>query len=302
MRDRIPPLPALRAFAAVAREGSFGRAAAALNVSTSAISHQLRALEAELGTALLSRARNGTARTEPTQAGLALLDAIESAFAQLGAACASVREQAKQTRPVLAISANGSIASLWLAPRLGRFAALHPSVRWQMRAIETTPDMLEAGLDLALLRARRGSAANGDRLLFQETVFPVCSPALAADLRPETLPRYSLLQEEALSSPEKTWAFWLRHFGLDAEQRASVVQFSTFNATIAAAIAGAGIALGRAPLIEQELVSGRLVRPFGAVAVPGSWDVILRRRPGAQRDAHVGQLERFLLAEAGGAG
>jgi LysR family glycine cleavage system transcriptional activator len=178
MRDRIPPLPALRAFAAVAREGSFGRAAAVLNVSTSAISHQLRSLEADLGTALLHRAGNGTGRSEPTEAGMALLDAIEAAFAQLGAACATVRQGAQQTRPVLAISANGSIASLWLAPRLARFAALHPSVRWQMRAIETTPDLLEAGLDLAVLRARRGTAANGDRRLFQETVFPVCSPAL----------------------------------------------------------------------------------------------------------------------------
>jgi LysR family glycine cleavage system transcriptional activator len=77
-----------------------------------------------------------------------------------------------------------------------------------------------------------------------------------------------------------------------------MVQFSTFAATIAAAIAGAGVALGRSPLIDAELASGRLVRPFGAAAMPGSWDVVLRRRPGAQRDAHVAQLAEFLLTEA----
>jgi LysR family transcriptional regulator, glycine cleavage system transcriptional activator len=302
-------LAALRAFAAVASEGSFGRAAAVLNVSTSAISHQLRGLEADLGTALLRRARNGSTRTEPTQAGAALLGAIEEAFGRLGAACAAVRDEARRTRPILAISANGSIASLWLAPRLARFAALHPSVQWQMQAIETVPDLVAAGLDLALLRARRDTSVAGDRLLFQETVFPVCSPALAMDGGAAALARHNLLQEEADGSPEKQWSTWLQQLGLGqaglaqgSRINASVVRFSSFNAAIGAAIAGAGVALGRSPLIDLELASGRLVRPFGAVSLPGSWDVVLRRRPGAPRDGHVGQLEDFLLGEAGAGG
>ena len=110
---------------------------------------------------------------------------MEAAFAQLGAACEAVREHARDTRPMLAISASGSVASLWLAPRLAAFAALHPSVQWQVRSIEDNePDMVREGLDLAVLRVRRGTLADGDRLLFSETVFPVCSPSLRLSAAP----------------------------------------------------------------------------------------------------------------------
>src|ERR1700722_14164961 len=156
MNDRIPPLAALRAFATVARHGNFARAAAALNVSTSAVSHQIRGLEDALGSQLLVRARNGSGRTTVTAEGAALQQEVEQAFAQLGAACEAVRDRRK--RPVLTISANGSVSSLWLAPRLAAFAARHPSVQWQVRSFDDNePDMVREGLDLALLRVRRGT-------------------------------------------------------------------------------------------------------------------------------------------------
>jgi molybdenum-dependent DNA-binding transcriptional regulator ModE len=128
-----PPLAALRGFAAVARHGSFVRAAATLNVSTSAVSHQIHTLEDGLGATLLTRARNGASRTAVTAEGTELLGAIDAAFAQLGAACEAVRERARRTRPVLAISAGHSVASLWLAPLLAAFAAPYPSVQWKRR-------------------------------------------------------------------------------------------------------------------------------------------------------------------------
>jgi len=294
MPDRIPPLAALRAFAAVARLGSFARAAAELNVSTSAVSHQVRGLEESLGATLLSRARNGTGRTAVTPEGAALQRAVEDAFAQLGAACASVREPRK--RPVLTISANGSVASLWLAPRLASFAALHPSVQWHMRAIEDeAPDLVREGLDLAVLRAPRGTVSNGDRLLFQETVFPVCSPSLGISGATDALTQHTLLQEDPVASPEKNWSTWLKLLGCERGPQVTVVRFHTFSAAVAAAIAGAGIALGRRPLIDFELAANRLVRVFPDRALPGSFDFIIRRRPGLERDRHVGQLAEYLL-------
>jgi LysR family glycine cleavage system transcriptional activator len=75
----------------------------------------------------------------------------------------------------------------------------------------------------------------------------------------------------------------------------TIVRFYSFSAVVAAATAGAGIALGRQPLIDFELASGRLVRPFGDRSLPGSSDMIIRRRPGAARDGHVAQLQNFLL-------
>jgi len=301
MPDRIPPLAGLRAFAAVARHGSFARAAAELNVSTSAVSHQVRGLEDLLGAPLLARARNGTGRTVVTEEGVALQRAVEQAFTQLGAACEAVRERRK--RPVLTISANGSVASLWLAPRLAAFAARHPSVQWQMLAIDDeAPDMVREGLDLAVLRVRRGTLADGDRLLFHETVFPVCSPSLGMKGAGEELPHYTLLQEEHGASPEKDWSTWLDWLGCAPDARTTIVRFHTFSAALAAAIAGAGIALGRQPLIDFELAANRLVRVFPGRTLPGSSDFVIRRRPGMERDRHVGQLAEFLLHVATSAG
>ncbi|HUB44940.1 MAG TPA: LysR substrate-binding domain-containing protein [Acetobacteraceae bacterium] len=297
MAERIPPLAALRAFAAVARLGSFARAASELNVSTSAVSHQVRGLEESLGATLLARARNGAGRTVVTTDGAALQRAIEQAFAQLGAACAAVREHRK--RPMLTISASGSVASLWLAPRLASFAALHPSVQWQMRAIEDeAPDMVREGLDLAVLRVPHGVLADGDRLLFHETIFPVCSPSLRVAGTADELARHTLLQEDHVASPEKDWSTWLDLLGCDRGMKVTIVRFYTFSAAVAAAIAGAGIALGRQPLIDFELAANRLVRVFPGRALPGSSDFVIRRRPGMERDRHVGQLAEYLLEGA----
>lgn len=297
----LPPLAALRAFAAVARQGSFARAAASLNVSTSAVSHQIRALETELRTPLLTRARNGAghSRTAPTPAGAELLTAVEETLARLGDVCDAIRGEARRARPHLTVAANGSFASLWLAPRLAVFAGQHPSTAWTMRAIEEDrPDMVREGIDLAILRVRPGTVRPPDQILFEETIFPVCSPALGALEGPEALMRHSLLEEAHTDSPEKDWRHWFGLLGLSPMPR-RIVRFSSFNQVIAAAIAGAGIALGRVPMLDAELASGRLVRLFAPHQLPGSWAFALHNRPGLARDPHVLQLKTFLLAAAG---
>jgi LysR family glycine cleavage system transcriptional activator len=296
MADHLPPLAALRAFAAVARQGSFARAAASLNISTSAVSHQIGALETALRTPLLTRARNGTghSQTAPTPAGTELLVAIEAALTRLGDACDAIRSEARRARPSLTVAANGSFASLWLAPRLAAFASLHPSTEWHMRAVEEEwPDMAREGLDLAILRCRRGTVRPPDQLLFEETIFPVCSPALSIAEDPQALLRHSLLEEEHRESPEKDWRHWLCLLGLPPAPL-RVVRFSSFNQAIAAAVAGAGIALGRMPLLEAELAAGRLVRLFAPRQMIGSWAC----RSGLLRDPHVVQLRDFLATSA----
>src|SRR5581483_5238118 len=109
------------------------------------------------GARLLRRARNGALLAEAgvTEEGALLLDAVEGAFDLLAGACRAVRDRAHR-RPMLAISANSSFTSLWLAPRLAAFAALHPSTQWQMRALESEQGPLEDGIDLAITRAKRG--------------------------------------------------------------------------------------------------------------------------------------------------
>ena len=164
-----------------------------------------------------------------------------------------------------------------------------------MRAIEDdAPDMLREGLDLSIVRAERVQPP--DRLLFAETLFPVCSPSLGPPQRAEALLGHNLL-EEASSSVERSWSHWLGLLQEDPS-RARIVRFSSFNQAIGAPIAGAGIALGRSHLVQEELATGRLVRLFAPLALPDSAVFVLRTRPGRARDVHVAQLRDSLITEA----
>lgn len=95
---------------------------------------------------------------------------------------------------------------MWLVPRLSAIAPLHPSGQWRARAIEEEPDMVHEGLDLAILRTQPSVLAAGDRLLFSETVFPVCSPSLPPVREPSDLLRHNLLEEDYSLSREKAWS------------------------------------------------------------------------------------------------
>ena len=295
----LASLSAFRAFAAVAREGSFIRAATQLNVSASAISHHVRQLEEQLRTPLLTRARNGSGHssTAPTAAGLELLQAVEETLTRLSDTCETIRSRAARQRSSLVVSANGSFASLWLAPRLASFAAQHPSVSWNMRAVEAeAPDLAAEGIHLAILRARPAEIRPPDRLLFEETVFPVCSPTLGFPGEPDALLRHNLLEEEHReASPEKGWRHWLRLLG-QPDAKARIVRFSSYNQVVGAAVAGAGLALARSPLVNSELEAGRLVRLFQPLSSPCSLAFMLRVLPSARRDTHVVALLDFLLA------
>lgn len=293
----MPSLAALRAFAAVARTGSFGQAAQALHVSTSAVSHQVRGLEAQLGTVLLTRARNGAghSRTAPTEAGARLLAAIEDSLAQLADACDAVRSSGSARLPDPVVSANGPVAALWLAPRLARYATARPEIAWQMRAVEDeAPDLVAQGIDLAIVRCQPGTTRPADRLLFAETVVPVASPAIGPLDGPADLLRHTLLEEAHGADIEKNWPHWLALLGCPSDA-ARIARFSSFAQVISAAVAGAGIALGRLPLVEPELAAGRLVRLFPEHALPGSRIFVLRTRPGRPRHPGVATLADFLL-------
>jgi LysR family glycine cleavage system transcriptional activator len=84
---------------------------------------------------------------------------------------------------------------------------------------------------------------------------------------------------------------------MPARARPTIVRFDTFNAAIGAAIAGAGVALGRRPLIDFELGGGRLTRLFSDRSLPGSWDFVIRSRRDAARDVHVDHLRDYLMAQ-----
>ena len=296
----IPPLAALRAFEAVARLGSFARAAEELHVTTSAVSHQVTGLERILGTILIDRGGAG-GRMIPTRTGKDLLAAVEGALGELGRVCEEIRRHSRQSRQVT-VSASMPIAALWLAPRVANFSALHPGTEIAVVTTDEIPNLARAGIDVAILRIRLDEAALGDQELFPETVFPVCSPALLASepalTDPGGLKRVRLLQEQHQRSPEMDWHTWFALLGLGPVPTGNIVRFSSYAPTIGAAAAGTGVALGRSPLIDFDLQSGRLVRLFPEVERPGSWRFVMRLRPGLAKDRTVQALTAFLREQA----
>jgi DNA-binding transcriptional LysR family regulator len=294
----LPPLAALRAFEATARLGGFARAAAELNVSTSAVSHQIRGLEETLGARLLDRA-TGAGGVRVTPAGQGLLRATREALSLLSDACAELR--APRRRRLLTVSANAPFSALWLARRLAEFSARHPAAAVNAIVQEHEPDFARHGIDLAIVHVTESALRPDDLVLLREEVFPVCSPDLFAFASTQVC-RCRLLQEAHENSPEIDWRTWQPHFGLPGDFESKIVRFSSFSQAVGAAIGGAGVALGRSPLIDAELESGRLVRVFPELAMSASWRFVLRFSPGGavprRRDAMLDALVEFLRAEA----
>ncbi|MCG7326817.1 LysR substrate-binding domain-containing protein [Achromobacter sp. ACRQX] len=301
---RTPPLAALRAFEAVARLGSLSRAAAELNVTKSAVSHQLRALEADLGTSLLRR--GGTVRrAETTEAGAALLASVQQALTLLETACRNVRASARgKRRYTLNVSANPSLAALWLAPRIGRFIELHPDIDIQVYLhASQDPAWKTQDIDLAFLHVRAMGphiAAPGDIPLMTETVVPVCSPALVPEADrndPRVFMRHRWLEEKHIDSPETDWRTWGPRLGIAPDDWQDPMVLSGLSTVVAAAAAGVGIALGRAPLIDEDLASGRLVPLIPHLRMPGSWGYVMRIHANRPMDPSLPALVEFLAEE-----
>jgi LysR family glycine cleavage system transcriptional activator len=304
LSPHIPPLSALKAFEAVARLGSLSRAADELNVTKSAISHQLRALESTLGTTLLHRGGT-TSRAQPTPAGQELLLAIEASLIPLGEACERLTMRRRKRRRMLTVSANAPFSSLWLAPHVVEFSTRHPEIAVNLRVFDDEPDWQNDTIDIAILRVPLTSSTGdmpdahpSDRALVRETVFPVCSPLLMdpRTATPQALTEHRLLQEEHhASSSEIDWQTWFALLGAGALPDQNLVRLSSFNPIIGAAIAGKGIALGRSPLIDFDLAHGRLVRLFPEHELPGSWQFVIRLHPERSSDPTLIQFQTFML-------
>jgi len=302
--DRIPPLGALRAFEAVARLGSVSLAALELSVTKSAISHQLRALETELGCTVLNRG-GGLARAQVTEAGARLLAGVTQGLAVLNATCRDVRVVAGTPgQRVIKVSANPSLASLWLATRIGDFSRLHPDIHVQVQLhAHRAPGWTTQGPDIVIMHLQADGPHRpqaDDIPLFTETVVPICSPGLIATSQrndPDVLRHHRLIQEQHIDSPETDWSTWGPRLGLADLTTDRVLLLAGMTTVVAAAVAGVGIALGRSPLIDLELARGHLVELFPGKRMRGSWGYVMRLRSDVAPDVPLSTLVDFLVAQ-----
>jgi LysR family glycine cleavage system transcriptional activator len=257
---RLPALNALKAFEAAARHESFTKAAHELNVTQGAVSHQVKALEAELGLRLFQRERQ---RLVITEAGRTYLEVVRDAFDRI--ASGTERLLQRQKSGVLTVSTSPNFAAKWLVPRLGRFSETNPAIDLRIGATMQHVDFARDEVDLAIRHGDgRWPSLHVTRLGVEE-LFPVCSPALLkgrnALRTPADLARHTLLH---LGEP-LDWSKWLEAAGVSHPAMSRGPVFSQSSFAIDAAIDGQGVALARTALCASDLLAGRLVRPFDLV-------------------------------------
>jgi len=294
MLDRLPPIAALRALEAAARHGSFTRAADELNVTQSAISHQIRHLEDLWGFELFAR---GARPLTLTKSGEALAPVARDFFARLSATLESLRVE--DAKGALKISTLDSFALTWLVPRLSDFSTRHPEiVVW----ISTTDDMVDfAGEDVDIgIRFGRGVYPGlHTSLLLREYVFPACSVDLLSRFgtpsAPADLARFPLLliHDEVMSSHWGAWfaAAGVPDFPIDGPR------FPNTNMALQAAIAGQGVVLVRSAHVDSGLGATGLVRLFD-VHCPASLAYYLVCAEGAQTRPRIAAFRAWIQAEA----
>ena len=265
---RLPPLNALRAFEAVGRHLSVSRAAAELNVTPAAVSHQVKGLETALGVSLLRRLNRAVVLTE---AGQLCLPLLSEGFDRLSDAVAKL--ETGGDAGVLTVSVTPGFASKWLVPRLERFTEANPAIDVHINATMEVSDLRRGGADIAV---RFGVGRYPDLVsdkLFDESAVVVCSPSLVdgrVPLRePADLAGHVLLHDH--SHPEDLttldWAQWLRAAGVSGVDISRGLRFNAAGLAIQAAAEGAGVLLARHSLVADDLASGRLVVPF-SVSLP----------------------------------
>ncbi|MFM0323730.1 transcriptional regulator GcvA [Caballeronia glebae] len=261
---QLPALNALRAFEAAARHESFSRAADELFVTHGAVSHQIRALEAELGVSLF--ARDGK-RVRLTDRGRQYAAEVRSALVALAESTRRIRSGDRDRR--LIVSTIPSFSARWLTPRVGRFIEQHPDVDLELLTTSTLIDFNRDDADVALRFGYGKYAGLHTEELLDEVFFPACSP----NFRGGALPRVpgDLATLPLLRSDDELWRPWFDAAGLtDLPEPKRGVLYEDSSNLLQAAIDGQGIALVRRSLAMQEIIAGRLVRLFN-VDGPSPW-------------------------------
>jgi LysR family glycine cleavage system transcriptional activator len=259
---RLPPLNALRAFEASARQLSFTKAAEELFVTQAAISHQIKSLEEHLGIKLFMRKNRALLLTEEGQS--YYLD-IKDIFNSLKEA--TERLLARGAKGAITVSLQPSFAIQWLVPRLNAFNALHPDIDVRIKAVDQPDNSLTEDVDVAIYYGRgRWSNVHADKM-YTEYLIPVCSPLVLSGKKPlatlDDLSHHTLLHDTS----RRDWKRWFNAVGLKGMNVNHGPIFSHSSMVLQAAIHGQGIALAHSTLAKPDIDSGRLICPFNDVLI-----------------------------------
>ena len=289
----FPELDTLPFFEAAARLESFKEAGAELGVTAAAVAYRVKALETCLGVALFTRYTRGVRLNER---GRAYLHEVQRIMVELRDANQHLR--GGHRTPVLRLITVEVLAEKWLMPRVPEFKAAHPDV-----AIEFDTDQglfvpEKRDFDIWVAFTERRKAVPYCETLFEETLVPVCSPALlkarGAPSQPRELHQWPLLYDLVWSP---YWAHWFAHHRTPPADLSKASGFRLYSVMVQAAVEGMGVALGHTRMIAEELERGTLVPLFDS-AVPAPARYVLCLAPDAEDKPGVPAFCEWLRAQA----
>lgn len=263
-RKKLPPLDPLVAFEAAARHQSFTQAANELNLSQAAVSQQIRSLEEYLGVSLFHRAHRSVTLTRE---GRDYQHTVAATLNQL--ANATVELRVADPDNTLTVAVDQSIASLWLIPRLRRFQATYPKVKLRLIASDEIEECLNNKVHIAIIYGDGNFRGYEATKVFEEAVFPVCSPEFLEEHGPiestSDLVKHNLIELEDDNWNWMNWRRWLSEQDVEMPVENRHMYVNSYPVVIDAARAGHGIALGWRNLVCNEFSRGKLVNPTGQV-------------------------------------
>lgn len=292
MKRYLPPLNSLRAFEAAARHCSFRQAADELNVSHSAISHQIKLLESQLEVELFHRSVRSV---ELTEAGQVYYPILRDAFDRIADGTERVRANIKST--VLTVQIYVTFAVGWLIPRLIDFQKKHPEIQVHINSSHIDADFQRSDVDVCVLMGYKVQPEVHYEYLCTSEIFPVCSPKLLEDgpklKKPKDLIQHNLLY---INHAEQDWPNWFTAAGIDIEDASKGIRFDSYSLALDAAVDGAGVALALQPFGMSDIRAGRLIQPFDIKAQAyGDW--YLAYRDNRRNSAKVIAFQKWLLEQ-----
>ncbi|MEO7243125.1 MAG: LysR substrate-binding domain-containing protein [Variovorax sp.] len=291
MSRHLPALNKLRAFQLIGRHLSLARAATELNLTASALSHQLAALEQHLGVKLFLRNGRGLAFTD---AGQRLHRQVDQSVDQLERA---LRDAAtgSDARRKLVVSTLQTFGTRWLLPRLHRFGSGPADT--EIRISQFMANFERDGVDCAIAYGDGHWPGLEADFLMEENLVLVCSPSILAKDKPfrraADIARHQLLM--AKTRPQD-WQLWLNEVGVAFPKRAPVMTLDNRNLVIEAAEGGLGLAVVDPVMVDKELSRGQLVQPW-PVPAKGEGGYYLAHPPAARAKTKVMAFRTWLLDE-----
>ena len=256
---KIRSIQSLRSFEAAARHMSFKAAAEELFVTPTAISHQIKTLEGQLGCRLFERK---TRQVQLTLPGHDLYTALRRSFDEIDEV--TRRIQAQGSRDVVTLGLGPIIGTRWLAPRLGHFWEQHEGIDLRLHHSAFPMQQSIEHFDLAIAWGDGHWPGMQVHEFIQIRLTPVLAPSLEQPDQPADLLGYPLLHERE----RRGWRQWFAASGIDSPTDNVGTVIDDANLILQTTLDGQGVALGILPFVEEDLASGRLRRPFGLAIDP----------------------------------